>query len=311
MDVFSHDTVLLHEAVDALAIKPTGLYVDGTYGRGGHSAAILAQLGEQGRLVAIDKDPSAIAVARERHANDPRFAIWHGAFHEFPQALQALGLPQQMDGLLLDLGVSSPQLDDATRGFSFMRDGDLDMRMNPTQGQSAKAWLMQADEAEIANVLWLYGEERFSRQIARKIVQVRQETALETTLQLANLIAQAVPKREPGKNPATRSFQAIRIKVNQELDQLEAVLQHAVTHLASAGRLVVISFHSLEDRMVKQFMRDQSTAPKLPKHLPIPDAQIAQTTTLSLCGKAIKPSDKEIEANVRARSAIMRVAQKN
>lgn len=311
MDVFAHDTVLLSEAVDALAIKPDGLYVDGTYGRGGHSSAILQKLNDKGRLIAIDKDPSAVVVARERHANDPRFFMWHGAFHEFPQALEAANSVKPIDGLLLDLGVSSPQLDDATRGFSFMRDGDLDMRMNPTQGQSAKTWLKEADEADIANVLWLYGEERFSRQIARKIVQIRVETPIETTLQLAHVIAQAVPKREPGKHPATRSFQAIRIKVNQELDQLEAVLHRTLECLAPSGRLVVISFHSLEDRIVKQFMRDHSTAPRLPKHLPIRDTQTAIPTALSLCGKAVKPSDKEIETNVRARSAIMRVAQKN
>lgn len=304
----SHATVLLSEAVEALSIRPSGVYVDGTYGRGGHSAKIIEQLGSEGRLVVIDKDPEAIAHAKALYQGDGRFAAWHGSFRDFPAALAAHGIEGQLDGLLLDLGVSSPQLDDAARGFSFMRDGDLDMRMNPSQGLSARQWLMQADEKEIADVLWLYGEERFSRQIARAIVRSRVASPLLTTLQLAELVAQAVPKREPGKHPATRSFQAIRIKVNQELDDVEACLQQVVGQLSPQGRLVVISFHSLEDRLVKHFMRDQSTPPRLPKGLPVMEQQVVPV--MRLVGKAVRPSTAEIDANVRARSATMRVAEK-
>lgn len=307
-NVFAHTTVLLVEAVDALNIKPDGLYVDGTYGRGGHSAKILAHLNQAGRLLAIDKDPVAIEHARDTYQGDERFQAWHGSFRDFPQALLDLGLAAKIDGLLLDLGVSSPQLDEAERGFSFMRDGALDMRMNPQAGLSAQQWLMQADEKEIAQVLWLYGEERFSRQIARAIVKARAVEVLDSTLQLAELIAKAVPKREPGKNPATRSFQAIRIKVNQELDDLEACLSAGLTHLKSGGRLAVISFHSLEDRMVKHFMREQATPPRLPKGLPIQAVDV--TTPLRLLGKGLRPSEAEVEVNVRARSATLRIAEK-
>lgn len=303
-----HTTVLLTEAVNALQIKPNGVYVDGTYGRGGHAAKILESLGVEGRLVVIDKDPTAIQHALEVYQEDQRLQAWHGSFRDFPQALLELGLPPKIDGLLLDLGVSSPQLDEAERGFSFMRDGVLDMRMNPEVGLSAQQWLMQADEKEIAQVLWLYGEERFSRQIARSIVKARAVEALETTLQLAELIAKAVPKREPGKNPATRSFQAIRIKVNQELDDLEACLSAGLEHLDSGGRLAVISFHSLEDRMVKHFMREHATPPRLPKGLPIQSVDI--TSPLRLVGKGLRPSETEVEVNVRARSATLRVAEK-
>lgn len=307
-DAFSHTTVLLVEAVAALNIKPDGLYVDGTYGRGGHSAKILEHLNQEGRLLAIDKDPAAIEHARETYQGDERFQAWHGSFRDFPQALSDSGLATQIDGLLLDLGVSSPQLDEAERGFSFMRDGVLDMRMNPQAGLSAQQWLMQADEKDIAQVLWLYGEERFSRQIARAIVKARAVEVLDSTLQLAELIAKAVPKREPGKNPATRSFQAIRIKVNQELDDLEACLSAGLEHLKSGGRLAVISFHSLEDRMVKHFMREQATPPRLPKGLPIQAVDV--TTPLRLLGKGLRPSEVEVEVNVRARSATLRIAEK-
>ena len=307
-DAFSHTTVLLVEAVAALNIKPDGLYVDGTYGRGGHSAKILEHLNQEGRLLAIDKDPAAIEHARETYQGDERFQAWHGSFRDFPQALSDSGLATQIDGLLLDLGVSSPQLDEAERGFSFMRDGVLDMRMNPQAGLSAQQWLMQADEKDIAQVLWLYGEERFSRQIARAIVKARAVEVLASTLQLAELIAKAVPKREPGKNPATRSFQAIRIKVNQELDDLEACLSAGLEHLKSGGRLAVISFHSLEDRMVKHFMREQAIPPRLPKGLPIQAVDV--TTPLRLLGKGLRPSEAEVEVNVRARSATLRIAEK-
>lgn len=307
-NALAHTTVLLTEAVTALQIKPKGVYVDGTYGRGGHAAKILEGLDADGRLVVIDKDPTAIQHAITTYQGDQRCQVWQGSFRDFPQALLELGLAPQMDGLLLDLGVSSPQLDEAERGFSFMRDGALDMRMNPELGLSAQQWLMQADEKEIAQVLWLYGEERFSRQIARAIVKARVLEPLATTLQLADLIAKTVPKREPGKNPATRSFQAIRIKVNQELEDLEAGLMASLGHLKKGGRLAVISFHSLEDRMVKHFMREHATPPRLPKGLPIQAIEISPP--LRLVGKGLRPSEAEIEANVRARSATLRVAEK-
>ncbi len=305
---YIHHTVLLQEAVQALNVKAEGIYIDGTYGRGGHSALILSQLTMQGRLLVIDKDPQAIAHAQALYQQDPRVLIWHGAFAEFPQALQAAGLPATVDGLLLDLGVSSPQLDEAERGFSFMRDGALDMRMDTSRGLSAAAWLASAPEQEIANVLWQYGEERFSRHIARKIVEVRPVQALDTTLKLASLIESVVKKRELGKHPATRSFQAIRIKINQELDNVEQTLAAVVQHLAPQGRLVVISFHSLEDRLVKHFIRAMSEPPKLPKGLPIMPSQIQPP--MRAIGKAIRPSDAEIAHNVRARSAIMRIAER-
>lgn len=307
-NALAHTTVLLTEAVTALQIKPNGVYVDGTYGRGGHAARMLESLDRDGRLVAIDKDPAAIQHALATHQADPRFKIWQGSFRDFPQALLDLGLAPTIDGLLLDLGVSSPQLDEAERGFSFMRDGALDMRMNPALGLSAQQWLMQADEKEIAQVLWLYGEERFSRQIARAIVKARASESIASTLQLADLIAKAVPKRELGKNPATRSFQAIRIKVNQELDDLDAGLKASLEYLKTGGRLAVISFHSLEDRRVKHFMREHATPPRLPKGLPI--QALAMTPPLRLVGKGLRPSEAEIEVNVRARSATLRVAEK-
>lgn len=305
---WKHDTVLLQEAVAALDVQADGIYVDGTYGRGGHSALILEQLGADGRLIVIDKDPVAIAHARERHADDPRVFVWHGSFRDFPEALSAAGVTEKVDGILLDLGVSSPQLDDAERGFSFMREGQLDMRMDTSRGDSAAQWLNCADEAEITDVLWRYGEERFSRQIAKEIVRVRVQEPLQTTTQLADLIASVIRKREPGKNPATRSFQAIRIKVNQELDDVEACLQQTVEALAPAGRLVVISFHSLEDRIVKHFLRDVTSPPRLPKGLPVMPEFFQPP--MKILGKASRASDAEVGANVRSRSAIMRVGER-
>ena len=305
---YIHHNVLLQEAVQALNIKADGIYIDGTYGRGGHSALILSKLNENGRLLVIDKDPLAIAHAQALAERDPRVFVWHGAFSEFPQALAELNLPAQVDGLLLDLGVSSPQLDEAERGFSFMRDGALDMRMDTSSGLSAAQWLAVAPEKEIADVLWQYGEERFSRQIARKIIDVRQVQTLDTTLKLASLIETVIKKREPGKHPATRSFQAIRIKINQELEQVEQALASVVAHLAPQGRLVVISFHSLEDRLVKHFIRSFTEQPKLPKGLPIMPSQMQPP--LRALGKALRPSDEEVAQNVRARSAIMRVAER-
>lgn len=306
--VWKHDTVLLHAAVAALHVQEAGIYVDGTYGRGGHSALILEHLGTGGRLIVIDKDPRAIEHARQRYADDPRVFVWHGSFRDFPAALAAAGVEAKIQGVLLDLGVSSPQLDDAERGFSFMREGQLDMRMDTSRGESAAQWLNRADEADIADVLWRYGEERFSRQIAREIVRMRVQQPLQTTTELATLIAGVVRKREPGKHPATRSFQAIRIKVNQELDDVEACLQQAVDYLAPGGRLVVISFHSLEDRIVKHFLRDVSTPPRIPKGLPVMPETIQPP--MQLVGKAIRPSADEVEGNVRARSAIMRVGER-
>ncbi|MBK8453203.1 MAG: 16S rRNA (cytosine(1402)-N(4))-methyltransferase RsmH [Thiofilum sp.] len=305
---FTHDSVLLSEAVNALMIRPDGLYIDGTYGRGGHSALILQSLGAQGKLLVIDKDPSAIEHARLNYQNDPRVVIWQGSFKDFDSALQACNLARP-NGLLLDLGVSSPQLDDAERGFSFMRQGALDMRMNPQHGMSAADWVNSAAETEIADVLWRYGEERFSRQIARKIVQTRTAQPLTTTLQLAELIAHAIPKKEPHKHPATRSFQAIRIKINEELQDIETCLVKTLDHLALGGRLSIISFHSLEDRLVKQFMREYSTPKRLPKGLPILDDQ-TEMPPLKLIGKGLRASEQEIATNIRARSALLRIAER-
>lgn len=304
-----HETVLLAEAAVALNIQPSGIYVDGTYGRGGHSAKILSQLGNNGRLIVIDKDPEAIADARAKYNPDKRVSVWQGSFGDFPSALAAVGMTDKIDGLLLDLGVSSPQLDDAQRGFSFMRDGALDMRMDPGNGESAAQWLQRASEKEIADVLWQYGEERFAKRIARAVTLRCAQGELATTLELAELIAQAVPKKEPGKHPATRSFQAIRIKVNQELEDVQECLRNSLAYLVPGGRLVVISFHSLEDRIVKHFMRDVSKPPRLPKGLPIMDAD-AQSR-MRLVGKAMKATAQEVSANVRSRSAVMRVAEMN
>ncbi len=306
--VWKHETVLLHEAVAALNVQPSGIYVDGTYGRGGHSSLILQQLGEDGRLVVTDKDPVAIAHARQCYADESRVFAWHGSFRDFPEALSAAGILGKIQGILLDLGVSSPQLDDAERGFSFMRAGRLDMRMDTSRGESAAEWLGRAAEAEIADVLWRYGEEKFSRQIAREIIRTRVQAPLKTTTQLAELIASVVRKREPGKHPATRSFQAIRIKVNQELDDVEACLRKSVDYLAPGGRLVVISFHSLEDRIVKHFLREVSTPPKVPKGLPVMPQ--AMQPPMKIIGKARRPEEAEVSENVRSRSAIMRIGER-
>ena len=311
-DQFKHETVLLNEAVAALAIKNNGIYIDATFGRGGHSAEILKQLGPEGRLLLIDKDPLAISHAKERFKDDERIFVWQGSFKDFPDALQAAGV-EKADGLLLDLGVSSPQLDDASRGFSFMRDGELDMRMNPEEGLSAAEWLAKASEEEIANTLYKYGDERFSRRIARTIVEKRAETPISTTLQLAEIIASCIPmkiqRKEPGKHPATRSFQAIRIFVNRELEDLNDCLENSKEFLASKGRLVVISFHSLEDRIVKRFLKAQTTAPQMPRGLPIMESELA-VPDFNAIGKAVKPTRDEIEVNVRSRSAIMRIGEK-
>ncbi len=262
---FEHVSVLLHESVDGLAIKPDGIYIDGTFGRGGHSRLILSQLGENGRLYSIDRDPQAIAEAQK--INDPRFEIIHGPFSGMEKYMEERDLIGRVDGVLLDLGVSSPQLDDAERGFSFMRDGPLDMRMDPTSGQSAAEWLAEAEADDIAWVLKEFGEERFAKRIARGIVEHREnpeKEPLTRTRQLASLIAEVSPFKDKHKHPATRSFQAIRIYINSELDEIQTALNGAVNILAPEGRLSVISFHSLEDRMVKRFIRKESKGPEVP-----------------------------------------------
>ena len=306
--LFSHITVMLHEAVDALAIKPDGIYVDGTFGRGGHSRQILSRLGEGGRLLAIDRDPLAIAEAQT--IKDPRFEIIPGAFSGLADYLAERGLTGKVDGLLLDLGVSSPQLDDAERGFSFQKDGPLDMRMDPTSGVSAAEWLAYAEAEDIAWVLKEFGEERFAKKIARAIVHDREQTPFTRTRQLAELIARLVPNKEKNKHPATRSFQAIRIYINSELEEVERALHGALQVLAPQGRLAVISFHSLEDRIVKQFIRRQEKGPEIPHGLPLTEAQLAGNRTLRSVGKAMKPSEEEIAANPRSRSSMLRVAQR-
>lgn len=306
MSAAPHITVLLKEAVGALAIKPDGIYVDGTFGRGGHSRAILAQLGPQGRLIAFDRDPKAVAAGRE--IADPRFELVHAPFSEFAEALAERGIVR-VDGVLLDLGVSSPQLDEAERGMSFRFDAPLDMRMDTTRGMTAAAWLAEAPVADITRVLREYGEERFAYEIAKAIVAARAGGHVATTGQLAAIVEETVWKREPGQHPATRTFQALRIFVNQELEELSLVLPQVVAALAAGGRLVVISFHSLEDRIVKRFMRDESRPPQLPARLPVRAADLPKPR-LVLVGKQVRPSDEEIAANPRSRSAVMRIAER-
>lgn len=303
----AHLPVMLDEVLGALSPRADGIYVDGTFGRGGHSGAILERLGPSGRLIGLDRDPAAVAEARRRFGADPRFTIVHSPFSALREALEPLGVWGRVDGLLLDLGVSSPQLDEAERGFSFMRDGPLDMRMDPTHGESAADLLAHIDEVELADILWRLGEERFSRRIARAIVQARAEQSITRTAQLAEIIAAAVPRREPGKHPATRSFQALRLWINQELAELEAVLPQAREALAIGGRLAVISFHSLEDRMVKNFLRGEQP-PELPREIPLMVEQ-APPVWRTL-GRAIKASATEVKANPRARSAVLRVAER-
>jgi 16S rRNA (cytosine1402-N4)-methyltransferase len=307
---FNHQPVLLHEAVDALAIRPDGIYVDATFGRGGHSELILRKLGASGRLVALDRDPDAIRSAATVIGDDPRFSIVHTSFDALEDVAVKLGIKGEIDGVLLDLGVSSPQLQDAQRGFSFMHNGPLDMRMNPDDELTAAAWLAEASQQQIKQVLSEYGEERFSGRIATAIVAQRQQMPLMTTSQLVELIERAVPRKDPGKHPATRTFQAIRIRINQELQQLSAVLEQALSILGKGGRLSVISFHSLEDRIVKRFLRDHSRVDTLPKGVPVMASQLQQPI-LRLVGKAVTPSREEIRENPRARSSRLRVAEKS
>jgi len=299
-----HTPVLLQEAVDFLVTDPDGLYVDGTFGRGGHARAILQRLGPSGRLLAIDRDPEAVASGRRELVGDERFSMEHASFDQLAVLLERHGMARRLTGCLLDLGVSSPQLDDPGRGFSFLHDGPLDMRMDPRQGISAAQWLARARVEEIEQVLREYGEERFARRMATAIVRERARAPIETTGRLAEIVARANPAWEKGKHPATRCFQAIRIFINGELEALRAVLTQAVEALLPGGRLVVISFHSLEDRIVKRFMRDRS------RWTDSPGPAGANAPVLRRLGKALKATDAEVARNPRARSAVMRAAEK-
>ncbi|MEP7068260.1 MAG: 16S rRNA (cytosine(1402)-N(4))-methyltransferase RsmH [Usitatibacter sp.] len=303
MSEVSHVPVLVEEAIAALNVREGKTYVDGTFGRGGHSAAILARVGVRGRLLAFDQDPAAHA---DRALEDPRLELIHARFSTMKEALGARGI-RHVAGVLLDIGVSSPQLDDAARGFSFMRDGPLDMRMDTTRGETAAEWLDRADEKQIREVIFTYGEERFAKQIAAAIVAAR---PIATTRQLAEVVGRAVRTREPGQHPATRTFQALRIHLNQELEELEVTLPQAAALLEPGGRLAVVSFHSLEDRIVKTFIRERSTGDKLPKGLPIRASEIPPAE-MHVVGKAIRACDAEIARNPRARSAVLRAAEKN
>lgn len=298
-----HVSVLLAESVSALSVRADGSYLDGTFGRGGHSREILSLLSPSGQLIAVDKDPAAETSAQAL-ADDSRFKFVAGSFAD----ISSVVLDGSLDGILLDLGVSSPQLDDATRGFGFNGDGPLDMRMDTRSGMTAAEWIASASEQEIGDVIKTYGEERFAKRMASAIVKVRVETPITGTRQLASIIAEANPKWEPNKHPATRAFQAIRIFINRELEDLELALSSMVDKLVIGGRLVVISFHSLEDRIVKRFMRDQARGIQLPRHVPVVDSDAGKT--LNLIGKAVKPSDEEVARNPRSRSAVMRVAER-
>lgn len=303
-----HKPVLLEEALVALSIQPSGRYVDATFGRGGHTRAILKILGPEGRLIAIDQDPEAIKSGRETLGAETRLQLWHGSFGDLQKCIDEFGWRGEVDGILLDLGVSSPQLDTPERGFSFSVDGPLDMRMNPAYGTDAAFWLSQAREEDIAHVLREYGEERYARRIAKAIVKARVESPIVRTRQLADIIAAAHPKWELHKHPATRSFQGIRIFINQELQALESVLPQCLAVLKTGGRLAVISFHSLEDRIVKNFMRKAALGDDYPLELPVTADQL--NPLLKLVGKAVRASEDELRYNPRARSAVMRVAEK-
>ncbi|EKO3386267.1 16S rRNA (cytosine(1402)-N(4))-methyltransferase RsmH [Vibrio sp. LQ2] len=311
---FQHISVLLHESIDGLAIKPDGIYIDGTFGRGGHSRTILSQLGPNGRLYSIDRDPQAIAEAQR--IDDPRFTIVHGPFSGIAEYAQRYDLVGKVDGVLFDLGVSSPQLDDAERGFSFMKDGPLDMRMDPTSGMPVSDWLAQAELDDITWVIREFGEDKHARRIAKAIVAYREDEEnepLTRTSQLAKLISDAAPKSfKEKKHPATRAFQAFRIYINSELEEIDTALKGAASILAPQGRLSVISFHSLEDRMVKRFMRKESKGPEVPHGIPLTQEQIRAlgSADLKTVGKAIKPSEQEVEMNPRSRSSVLRIAEK-
>ena len=303
----SHIPVLLYEALDALCIRSDGIYLDCTFGRGGHSRAILASLDEGGRLIGFDRDPSAVAAAQDLAKKDSRFEIVHTAFSDLESALDSFAITR-VHGVLMDLGVSSPQLDQAERGFSFQVDGPLDMRMDPTSGQSAADWIARADTDEIADVLWVLGEERFSRRIARAIAEARKVEPIVTTAQLSKIVSDAQPKQDQNKHPATRTFQAIRLHINEELSEVEQGLEAAVKRLEVGGRLAVISFHSLEDRLVKRALRDASRLPQGDPRMPLPDS--VTKPRMRLMGKAIKAGTGELGMNPRARSAVLRVAER-
>ncbi len=306
---FKHTSVLLQECLDGLAIKPDGIYIDATFGRGGHSGEILSQLGEQGRLIAFDRDPQAIEAAK-RVADDKRFTIVHSPFADMADVIESMSLTGEIDGVLMDLGVSSPQLDDAERGFSFLRDGPLDMRMDTSRGQSAAEWLAEADEQDITQVIKEFGEEKFGKRIAHAIVNERKVNPITRTSELVRIIDQAMPVKDKFKHPATRTFQGIRIYINAELEQLRVGLKAATAILKPKGRMAVISFHSLEDRLVKRFMKEQSKGKAVPHGLPLTQQEIDADKVLSLIGKAIKPGEDELAVNVRSRSAVLRVAEK-
>ena len=301
----AHRPVLLAEAIEALRVRPDGTYVDATFGRGGHTRAVLARLGPRGRVIAFDRDPDAVAAAAA--LDDPRLTMRHAPFSQLTQVLSEAGIAR-VDGVLFDLGVSSPQLERAERGFSFRSDAPLDMRMDPTRGETAAQWLAQASEAELRGVIKNYGEERFAGPIAKAIVGARARGGIRTTLELARVVAAAVRTRERGQDPATRTFQAVRIHVNQELAELSLTLPQALERLAAGGRLAVISFHSLEDRIVKRFFHGEAR-PQLPERLPVKATEMPQPR-LKLVGRAVRPSAREANANPRARSAVLRVAEK-
>jgi len=311
----NHVTVLLQEAVDALAIKPDGIYVDGTYGRGGHSRLILSRLNEKGRLIAFDRDPTAVEAGKSELGVDARnFCILHSSFSRMQCELEKLGV-QKIDGVLLDLGISTPQLE-AERGFSFRSEGPLDMRMDTSRGQTAAQWIETVSEAELERVIREYGEERYARPIARAIVMARARQPIVTTLQLAEIVGAVVRsrerKRESKQSPATRAFQAIRIFINKELEELSLALQQSIDLLNPGGRLVVISFHSLEDRMVKRFMRANAKTDSMPRDIPLREVELQRfrQSSLKIIGKAVRPGQQEIAANIRSRSAVMRVAER-
>ena len=304
-----HHAVLLHEAVNALNIKPKGVYIDGTFGRGGHSQAMLKYL-QDGQLLVIDKDPAAILHAQQLFGRDARITIIHGSFTQMNEVVHEKGLVGKVSGILFDLGVSSPQLDEGERGFSFMREGALDMRMDNSQGLSAEEWLAHVQEKELAEVLFTLGEERYAKRIARAIVEARQHEPLNTTKVLAEVIAKAHPNWEKHKHPATKSFQAIRIYINRELADLDVGLEQSIELLEKGGRLAVISFHSLEDRIVKQFIHLHEKGPALPRGLPVSEKEIKKHQKLKAVGRAIKPSGEEVNRNPRARSAVLRVAER-
>jgi 16S rRNA (cytosine1402-N4)-methyltransferase len=301
----THRPVLAPEALAALAIRPDGIYVDGTFGRGGHSRLILERLGPAGRLVALDRDPQAVAAART--IADPRFSITHAPFSALAQVLDEQGAAR-VQGMLFDLGVSSPQFDDPARGFSFRAEGPLDMRMDPSQGMSAAQWLAAASESQLREAIGEYGEERFAKQVAAAIVAARRNAPIGTTRQLADLVAAAVRTREPGQDPATRTFQALRILVNRELEEVSLMLPQAVARLDPGARLAVIAFHSLEDRIVKRFLQ-ACARPTLPRDLPLRASELPQAL-LRIVGKPVRPGRAETAANARARSAVLRVAER-